>query len=80
MRNANAKYDYPVAFLQKKDKEFEEAVKKGTATRAVRNAVEGKFENDREENDNKTVGEASSGGEEHEGEVGVGDEDGEEEV
>ena len=45
MRANNAKHDYPVAFLQKKDKEFQEAVQKGTASRAIQNAMNGIFDN-----------------------------------
>lgn len=44
MRANNAKYEYPVAFLQKKDKEFQEAVQKGTAPRAITNAMNGFFD------------------------------------
>ena len=51
MRTNNAKYEYPIAFLQKKDKEFQEAVQKGTATRAIRNAMKGVFENGYESNE-----------------------------
>ena len=51
MRTNNAKYDYPIAFLQKKDKEFQEAVQKGTAPRAIRNAMKGIFDNGYENNE-----------------------------
>lgn len=54
MRSNNAKYEYPVAFLQKKDKEFQEAVQKGTAPRAIRDAMNGVFDTSyvsNEEND-----------------------------
>ena len=46
MRANNAKIEYPIAFLQKKDKEFQEAVQKGTASRTISNAMKGVFEND----------------------------------
>ena len=51
MRTNNAKYEYPVAFLQKKDKEFQETVQKGTAPRAICNAMKGVFDNGYESNE-----------------------------
>ncbi len=51
MRINNAKYEYPIAFLQKKDKEFQEAVQKGTAPCAIRNAMKGVFDNGYENNE-----------------------------
>ena len=62
MRDYNAKYNYPVTFLQKKDKEFHEAVKNGTATRAVSNAIkEGVFDMQCESEDDVNTGIKSNG-------------------
>ena len=58
MRANNAKYEYPIAFLQKKDKEFQEAVQKGTAPRAICNAMKGVFDaGDASNEDKDLVGE-----------------------
>ena len=51
MRQNNAKSEYPIAFLQKKDKEFQEAVQKGTAPRAICNAMKGVFDTSSVENE-----------------------------
>ena len=53
MRSNNAKYEYPVAFLQKKAKEFQEAVQKGTAPRAIRDAMNGVFDTGHVSNEEK---------------------------
>ena len=69
MRANNAKYEYPIAFLQKKDKEFQEAVQKGTAPRAICNAMKGVFDTADVSNEDKDLV-----GEEEEG-AGHGDSD-----
>ncbi len=71
MRANNAKYEYPITFLQKKDKEFQEAVQKGTASRAICNAMKGVFDNGYESNED-TIDEPS--GEPDEKDL-VGDDD-----
>ena len=55
MRANNAKYEYPIAFLQKKDKEFQEAVQKGTAPRAICNAMKGVFDTGDASNEDKDL-------------------------
>ena len=55
MRANNAKYEYPIAFLQKKDKEFQEAVQKGTAPRAIINAMNGVFDASYASNEGKDL-------------------------
>lgn len=55
MRANNAKYEYPIAFLQKKDKEFQEAVQKGTAPRAICNAMKGVFDTSDVSNEDKDL-------------------------